>query len=104
MPDRLRALKRFSYAGRAYGPGDVFIASAPDAKALIAGNSPAAERFDEDVPALLAPPMREFSLDEVAAVVVHTKELTQADLVPPKRKRGRPRKSEYLTRDMRAEE
>lgn len=101
MPDRLRALRRFSYAGRAYVAGDVFIASAPDAKALVAGNTPAAERYDEnDVPALLAPKQ---TLNEAAAEVVGV-EPAKVEPTEPKRKRGRPRKNTYDTREMRAKE
>jgi hypothetical protein len=95
MPDRLRALRRFPYGGRVYVRGDILIASAPDAKALVAGINPAAERFDEDPPA-----------PTLATLVARDLIAEQPAEEPmPKRKRRRPlgSKNTYKSRDMRAE-
>lgn len=106
MPDRLRSTGKnplLTYGRAAYRRGEEFIATPSDAKTLV--STGLAERVGEDeVPALLMPPMREPTLEEVAAVVVQKKEFTQADIDPPKRKRGRPRKNTYSTRDLRADE
>lgn len=52
-----------------------------------------ATRVEDEVPALLAP----------RPVASESQTYNVAALDPPRRKRGRPRKNEYRTRDMRAE-
>lgn len=100
MPDRLRSTGKrnpLPYDRSHYGPGEEFTASSVDARILVmAGLATRVE--DEEVPALLqrAPAaVREVAEAPATKVVVAE---------TPKRKRGRPRKGEYLRRDLGAEE
>lgn len=94
MPDSLIARVRLNYGRGAYLPGERFVAAPADAKTLVATGK--AVRDDEPVPALLQPPSAAHPSEPPMRVV------DPVAPIEPKRKRGRPRKGEYLTRDMRA--
>ena len=96
MPDRLKAKCRLPYGRNVYFPGEYFIASSVDARTLVATGK--ADRADEEdpVPALLTRNLEPLTESR------GTYDAPSAVEPEQKRKRGRPRKGEYLTRDMSA--
>jgi hypothetical protein len=96
MPERLIAVGRVPYGRNVYLDGEEFTASSPDAKTLVAIGR--AKRVGEDeLPAPQSEPAEPVS-------TLLTRDLAPQADEPPKRKRGRPRKGEYLHRQMRAKE
>lgn len=95
MPERLIALARIPYGRHVYHAGETFTASYMDAKTLVTAGR--AKRADDEPAAAAQEPKGQ----PPAEPALQTADVSAE---PVKRKRGRPRKGEYLRRDMRAKE